>query len=127
MCDMAGSNGEGREGSGQEDKPPAEVRLGEEVRDSSTQPQETGGITQRGLLDKLDQQQYRCALTGRGLTPATAALDHIAPKSVSKDDTIGNVHWVHTDVNRAKGTMDLSAFVQMCCEVADWTKRTGQA
>lgn len=128
MFDMDASDQEGKGTVVLEGEAYADERMGEEVRDGGVQSQEaSGSITSAGLLAKLEQQQYRCALTGRKLTPATAALDHIEPKSVGNNDTIDNVHWVHGDVNKAKGTMELGAFIAMCKEIAAWTERTGQA
>lgn len=78
-------------------------------------------ITARGLRDLLEKQKYRCALTGRLLTPETASVDHREPLSAGGDNTINNVQIVHGDVNQAKGSMSQEQFVQMCREVAAWT------
>lgn len=124
MFDMDGSGQEGQGTAVLEGEANEDGCMGEEVRDGGVQsPEASGSITQAGLLAKLKQQQYRCALTGRELTPDTAALDHIEPKSLGNNDTLDNVHWVYGEVNKAKGTMELGAFIAMCCEVADWTRR----
>lgn len=66
------------------------------------------------LTSKLKDQEYRCALSGIKLEPSTCALDHIVPVSSGGSDLIDNLHWVSSDVNRAKGAMDVASFVAMC-------------
>jgi 5-methylcytosine-specific restriction endonuclease McrA len=80
-------------------------------------PSSGSKITARGLLRLLEQQQHRCALTGRPLTPELATLDHIMPLSKGGLNTMENAQIVHKDANQAKGTMTLHEFVGMCREV----------
>jgi len=78
-------------------------------------------VTSMQLLALVEEQSYRCALTGRKLTPPIAALDHKVPVSrggALKDKD--NLQVLHTDVNRAKGTMTTEEFVAMCKEVAEY-------
>lgn len=65
----------------------------------------------------LEAQDYKCALTGRDLSPDSASVDHIIPLSCGGTNTIDNVHIVHSVVNQAKGTMTVDEFVAMCREV----------
>ena len=81
-------------------------------------PVSTGAVL--GLLQK---QQHRCALTGRQLTPQTAALDHIVPIRCGGAHIIENTQVLHKDVNRSKGSMTNGAFVAMCGEVVRWAER----
>lgn len=75
-------------------------------------------ITQAALLNLLDSQQHRCALTGRKLEPEVAALDHVMPLGRGGVNDMTNVAIVHRDVNAAKGSMTREEFVEMCREVA---------
>ena len=74
-------------------------------------------ITARALLSLLESQDYRCALTGRELTPETAALDHRTPLSRGGPNTISNCQVVHEQANAAKATMTHEEFVALCREV----------
>ena len=80
-------------------------------------PSEAIAITAGFLLKLIESQDYRCALTGRELTPETAALDHKQPRADGGENEPDNLWWVHQDVNRAKGTMAVEAFVDMCRDV----------
>lgn len=80
-------------------------------------------ITTKSLRQLVERQNFRCALTGRDLTPATAAPDHIMPVSRGGDHTIENIAIVHVNANRAKGTMTLDEFVALCREVVAYADR----
>lgn len=71
------------------------------------------------VLRLLEWQDYRCALTGRSLTPDSASLDHIVPVRDGGEHTIENVQVLHKEVNRAKSTLTHEQFIQMCREVVD--------
>jgi 5-methylcytosine-specific restriction endonuclease McrA len=68
------------------------------------------------LLDKLEYQQYKCALTGEHLIPGVnASLDHIIPKSRGGAiDKLENVQWVTTKVNYAKQNLLPEEFIKLC-------------
>jgi 5-methylcytosine-specific restriction endonuclease McrA len=76
------------------------------------------------VLRLLEHQRYRCALSGRRLTPQTAALDHIMPVRHSGEHVIENTQVLHKDVNRAKGSLTSDEFIQLCREVANHAART---
>lgn len=78
---------------------------------------ETGVVP---LLAKLKRQDYRCAISGRELTPETASLDHRIPVAAGGTHSIANIDIVHRQVNAAKGTMSLKEFVVMCREVVNY-------
>jgi 5-methylcytosine-specific restriction endonuclease McrA len=81
-------------------------------------------VTTSTVLGLLERQGYRCALTGRQLTPETAALDHIIPIKYGGEHVIENTQVLHKDVNRAKNSMTNVEFAQMCREVAEtWRRR----
>jgi 5-methylcytosine-specific restriction endonuclease McrA len=74
-------------------------------------------ITENEILSLLEKQGYRCALTGRALTPQTASIDHAVPMSRGGATEVGNLHVLHSDVNRAKGELTVAEFVSLCREV----------
>jgi hypothetical protein len=78
-----------------------------------------GKIKRQDLLDCLEQQDYRCALTGWELTPETAQIDHKDPVSKGGKTEISNLQWLHEKINRMKGTMPLNEFLRVCKLIAD--------
>jgi len=74
-----------------------------------------------GILRMLDRQRFRCALTGRPLTPETAALDHIVPVGLGGEHVIENTQVLHKDVNRAKGSLARKEFSGLWAEVVQWS------
>ena len=82
-------------------------------------------VGSRSLLRILQRQEYRCALTGRELTPETAVADHIKPVVKGGSHTEENIQVVHASVNTAKATLPPDEFVQMCREVVAWTDKHG--
>ena len=64
------------------------------------------------LKSKLSQQNARCAYTGLSLVIGeNASVDHIQPKSKGGTDELQNLHWVHSGVNRLKGSMSHEEFI----------------
>lgn len=76
-------------------------------------------VTAARLLDLAKRQNYRCAITGRELTPETASLDHIVPLSRGGAHVLSNIWLVDQKVNFAKGTMTYGEFVQLCRDVVE--------
>ena len=70
------------------------------------------------IYSLLEKQQYRCALSGRTLTPETASLDHIQPLSRGGLHDLSNIWIVDHQVNAAKGSLTAEEFIQLCREVA---------
>lgn len=97
--------------------PAASVRAQEPTPVVGT-PVSTGNV-----LRLLERQGYRCALTGRRLTPQTAALDHIVPIRCGGQHVIENTQVLHKPVNRAKGSLTSDEFIGLCQEVVAWTSR----
>ncbi len=81
----------------------------------------TGKITSPNVFALLEYQNYRCALTGRSLTPQEASLDHIVPVRDGGEHLIENTQVLHRDVNRAKSVFPNETFIQMCKEVASYS------
>lgn len=78
---------------------------------------ETSSVNPQAVLSLLEQQAFRCALTGRRLEPETAALDHVVPVSRGGEHRIDNTQVLDRTVNRAKGTLTNSEFIALCSEV----------
>jgi 5-methylcytosine-specific restriction endonuclease McrA len=76
------------------------------------------GVGHKQLLELLERQGYRCALTGEELTPSTASLDHCVPVSRGGTHGIDNVQIVTQKVNAAKNTMTNEEFIAVCRAVA---------
>lgn len=73
-------------------------------------------ISASDMWDQWVSQSGVCAYTGRPLAfNKTASLDRI---DSSVGYVVGNIQWVHKDVNMAKQSMSHESFVQMCLEVA---------
>ncbi len=83
-----------------------------------------GEVNAENVMHLLEYQQYRCALTGRKLTPQVAALDHIVPIRFDGKHIIANVQVLHKDVNRAKGSLTSAEFIHLCEEVVSFLKTT---
>lgn len=82
------------------------------------------GVTLQEVLRLLEVQEFKCALTGRELTPETATLDHVIPIQNGGEHKITNAQILHKDVNRAKNTMTNEEFVAMCREVVVCSDRS---
>ena len=75
------------------------------------------------LQTLLENQEYKCALTGRQLICGyvhlkeyTASVDRI---DSSRGYVDGNVQWVHKDVNLCKQSLSNEDFIKMCEEVSE--------
>lgn len=66
----------------------------------------------------LDEQGYKCALTGWELTPTECDADHIVPVSMGGASTMENIQLLHPIVNRAKGSLPQQQFIDMCAAIA---------
>lgn len=84
------------------------------------QPPTETPISAPGVLELLKRQQYLCALSGRVLTPESAALDHIVPVRVGGRHIIENAQVLDKDVNRAKNALTNTEFLSLCREVVGW-------
>ncbi len=77
--------------------------------------------------DLFIKQNRKCALTGRIISftkplsiHQTASLDRI---DSTKGYTIGNVCWLHKDINMFKGVMHSNNFIALCHEVVNYQKQ----
>jgi hypothetical protein len=76
----------------------------------------------KGLMRLIKSQEYRCALSGEKLTPNTAELDHIKPRSKGGSDELQNLQWLDRRINRMKGQMKNDEFIAVCRRVVEWTR-----
>lgn len=82
-------------------------------------------VTKEQILELLEKQDYKCALSGLPLimsktfskdrtnlaSSTTASLDRI---DSSKGYVLGNVQWVHKDVNIMKNKFNQDYFINLC-------------
>lgn len=88
----------------------------------------SGSITQKNIRALAEAQGYRCAVSGAELTPDTATVDHIVPLSRGGPHGLANLHVVHKQIQKAKGSMTLPDFVTLCRSVvahADSREQSG--
>lgn len=71
-------------------------------------------ISTSDIRQLLEEQGYRCALTGVELTPEIASLDHKTPLSKGGAHSKANCQVLHIEVNRSKGAMSNEEFLAMC-------------
>jgi hypothetical protein len=70
----------------------------------------------------LEKQNHLCALSGLPISAKgafdqiTASLDRI---DNAKGYEIGNVQWVHKEINMMRGPLPIDRFVQLCQSVAE--------
>lgn len=83
----------------------------------------TGSVTTGKLLELMKLQEFKCAMTGRALTPETASLDHMVPVSRGGQHVMDNVQVVHSEINGAKRTMLPEEFLALCAEVVEHSKK----
>jgi len=83
-----------------------------------------GGVKNAKMIEDLwNKQMGRCAYTGRRLTLGKdASIDHKIPRSDNGKNTKENMHWVHWDVNVAKGALSEADFYALCHEILEHKK-----
>ena len=74
-------------------------------------------VTIKDMRNMLEKQNYRCALTGRKLTPENCAMDHIVPLAHGGAHSIENAQLVVSDANNAKGILTMEEFIELCRDV----------
>lgn len=76
-------------------------------------------LTANYIEELFERQNRKCALSGLDIcfrpnfskNQQTASLDRIDNK---KGYIIGNVQWVHKDINFMKGVLDQNKFIELC-------------
>ena len=84
--------------------------------------------TSSEMYELLEEQEFLCALTGQELVcdehGDNSQCDHKTPVKRGGTNEIGNLQWIRTEINAAKGTMTNEEFIAMCRLVVDWTSAT---
>jgi CRISPR/Cas system Type II protein with McrA/HNH and RuvC-like nuclease domain len=71
-------------------------------------------VTAKKLLQLVNAQEFKCALTGQELSPPRASIDHIVPLSKGGAHAMHNLQVIDRDINLAKGKMTNAEFIEMC-------------
>lgn len=75
------------------------------------------------LIAKLEEQEYKCAITGDILVPGSnASIDHIVPKCKGGSNDISNLQWTTEIANRSKWEMSTDEYIAHCQKVIDYSK-----
>jgi hypothetical protein len=80
-------------------------------------------ITIEYAWNLIVEQKFKCALSGMDIylqpnynTRPTASLDRV---DSSKGYVVGNVQWVHKDINKMKNSFDQNYFKKLCALVSE--------
>lgn len=75
-------------------------------------------ITPEDILNKLEEQKYKCALSGLdiSISDSTASLDRI---DNNKGYDIDNIQWLHTNVNYMKVDLPQDKFIYLCNKISE--------
>lgn len=111
---------------------PVAGRLWGEVRRNAKARGLALSVTIEQAAALWDAQHGKCALSGSPLSfermvggikqRGTASLDRI---DSSRGYEVGNVQWVHKDVNKMKTNFSDEEFIAVCCRVADHHRSGG--
>ena len=71
----------------------------------------------KDLRSILDEQSYKCAITGDELTPENTAFDHRIPLSAGGSSEKDNLQAVLKRVNTSKGEMGMQEYVDLCAKI----------
>lgn len=79
-------------------------------------------LTIEELWDIYRSQDGKCALSGIeiGFVSSKRGNASLDRKDASKPYVLGNVWWVHTDVNYAKQSLSTDDFIELCKRVVNW-------
>lgn len=82
-------------------------------------------VDAKNLWDQFLRQDKKCAITGVELTfgrnkhsETTASLDRI---NSQMGYVVGNIQWIHKDLNKMKMDMDQNKFIEWCHKVSSYT------
>ena len=85
---------------------------------------EGGVATSAELYELVQAQEYKCALSGACIKdPNNASLDHKTPISKGGKNNIENLQWLLSEINLMKGSLENDRFVELCCMVADTSRK----
>lgn len=83
-------------------------------------------VTEESVLQLLESQGYRCAISGVPIGIADSVKGHKQGQTTASLDRIDsrggytpdNIQWLHKDVNKMKWDMPQSKFIQLCKLIA---------
>lgn len=84
-------------------------------------------VTKEKCYDILVSQDFKCAISGLPIEIAKSSADHNEGKTTASLDRIdsykpyelGNVQWVHKDINMMKHIFSLEYFINLCQAVVN--------
>lgn len=82
-------------------------------------------ISKEKLLNKLEEQDFKCFFTGIDLIPGkNASLDHLIPRSIQPSliNDVSNVVWCDKRINSMKGDLQYSDFIDVCSLIVEKSK-----
>ena len=71
------------------------------------------------LLEMLELQKHRCALSGKKLTPQNMSADRL---DSSQGYVEGNIQWVTKQINMMKRSMSNSDFIKLSKQIVEYNK-----
>lgn len=74
-------------------------------------------ITRKWLDSKLEQQGYKCALSGRPIDILSLEVDHIIPRSKGGSNEASNLQLVCREANSAKSALSKEELIQLCTDI----------
>lgn len=77
----------------------------------------TEKITKAGFMALLNRQSFKCALSGRDLTPENCRVDHIMPVSRGGGNIMSNLQLLTAEANKAKHNLTDGEFIALCVDV----------
>lgn len=86
----------------------------------STRLRGTNRATAGDLSRLWHRQKGRCALSGKRLD-RSAHLDHVVARAKGGSDEIGNLCWLHPEVNLAKRDLGVLEFRVLCLAISSWS------
>lgn len=103
------------------------IKSSEKTRGHKSDPK----VTREYLSGLIEAQKHKCALTGIPIKFAdttqgdmhgetTASPDRI---DSSKGYLVGNIQWVHKDINKMKGVLSQDRFLELCRAVSKRHKK----
>ena len=111
------------------DSTKTEEHLGSEIPEHGDQFQKENqkkagvgqAVTASGIRQKMQEQGWRCALSGVDLSQSAkdTELDHIVPLSKGGAHVLSNVQLVHRIPNAMKRTMTEQVFLQWCRKIVE--------
>jgi len=72
----------------------------------------------KDFYNLLEKQQYRCALSGRELTPETTDAEHIIPlDSAGGSHSLDNIYLIVRDAARLKRHLTEAELIRLCYDI----------